>query len=224
MSVLLRRADEAGLTFETAAPMFAASSALEIVVWNGGAAALLGFTKGEVIGSRCYEVLGCPGSTRRLCCGGCGDPWNGRRGQRLPTFENEVSTRSGERIWVSVTTLLAASGGGVPVRVHLLHEVERQRQLEELLRQVVSTASKLSPPTAGLDGNGQRSTPLLPGVTARERQVVRLLAQGSSTAEIAEELGITSRTARNHIQNVLCKLHVHSRLEAVAYASARGFV
>lgn len=220
MNVLPRRADETGLTFQTAAPMFAASPALEIVLWNEGAEALLGFTQGEVLGKRCHEVLGCPVPTRRIYCGGSAD-----RGcpACAPAFENEVSTRSGERIWVRVTTLLAASGGGAPLRVHLLQELRRQRQLEDLLRQVVSTAAMLSSPAAAGDGSGQPSVTLR-GVTEREREVVRLLAQGSSTAEIAAQLGITPRTVRNHVQNILCKLHVHSRLEAVAYASARGFV
>lgn len=222
MNVLPRRVDETGLTFQSAAPMFAVGPTLEIVLWNEGAEALLGFTQGEVVGRRCHEILGCPVPTRRLYCSGSGD-----RGcpACAPAFDNEICTRSGERIWVRVTTLLAASGGGAPLRVHLLQELSRQRQLEDLLRQVVTTAARLSSPApAGGDGNGSPPVTLLRGVTEREREVVRLLAQGSSTAEIAAQLGITPRTVRNHVQNILCKLHVHSRLEAVAYASARGFV
>ncbi len=223
MNVLPWRADETGLTFLTAAPMFAASPELEIVLWNGGAEALLGFTEGEVLGRRCHEVLGCPVPTRRLYCDGGAD-----RGCPAcpPVFEHEIDTRSGERIWARVTTLLAEWSGGAPLRLHLLEELRRQRQLEDLLRQVISTAAKLySPaPSDGGDGRDPASVTLLRGITDREREVVRLLAQGSSTAEIAAQLGITPRTVRNHVQNILCKLHVHSRLEAVAYASARGFV
>jgi DNA-binding NarL/FixJ family response regulator len=123
---------------------------------------------------------------------------------------------------VSVTTVVAGAGGAAPLRLHLLRETRRERQLEELLRQVVSTASKVSAHAGGVP-DPARGT-FVRGVTAREREVVRLLAQGSSTADIAAQLGITRRTARNHIQNVLCKLRVHSRLEAVAYAQARGLV
>lgn len=222
MNVLPRRAEETGVTLQTAAPMFAASPALEIVVWNEGAQALLGFTQGEVIGRRCHEVVGCPVPTRRIYCNGAGAWGCGC----APAFENEIDTRSGERLWVRVIPLLAASGGGPPLRVHLLQELRRQRQLEELLRQVVSTAARLYCPDAGeaADGRDPASVTLLRGITEREREVIRLLAQGSSTAEIAAQLGITPRTVRNHVQNILCKLHVHSRLEAVAYASARGFV
>lgn len=223
MTVLPRRADEAGLTLQAAAPMFAADPALEIVLWNEGAEALLGFTEGEVLGKRCYEVLGCPGSVRRLCCSDRGDGRETGRPRRAPAFEHEISAKSGERIWVSVTTLLAGSRGDVPLCVHLLQDLKRQRQIEELLRQVASTASRLSSSSAG-NGDGKRFPRLLHGLTERERDVVRLLARGSSTADIAAGLGITPRTARNHIQNVLCKLDVHSRLEAVAYASARGLV
>lgn len=220
MSYLPRRANEPGLTLQTAAAMFAAGPSLEIVEWNDGAEALLGFTRGEALGRRCHDVLGCPEPMRRLC----------REGERrepgageapVPLFENEISTRSGERIWVSVTTLLAASGVDLPLRVHVLRELRRQRQLEELLRQVLSTAAQLSAP---LREEGEGAAPFLRGVTAREQEVVRLLARGSSTAEIAAQLGIAPRTARNHIQNILCKLRVHSRLEAVARASARRIV
>lgn len=57
-------------------------------------------------------------------------------------------------------------------------------------------------------------------LTGRERDVLRLLAAGRSTTLLAEELGISVHTARTHIQSVLAKLNVHSRLEAAAYAVA----
>ncbi len=61
-------------------------------------------------------------------------------------------------------------------------------------------------------------------LTDREREVLSLLAQGLSTRDIAQTLSISPSTARNHIQNILHKLNVHSRLEAVAYAFEHGLV
>ena len=61
-------------------------------------------------------------------------------------------------------------------------------------------------------------------LTAREREVLRLLAEGSSTREIAEQLFISHNTARNHVQRMIRKLGAHSRLEAVAIAHRRGLV
>jgi DNA-binding NarL/FixJ family response regulator len=63
-----------------------------------------------------------------------------------------------------------------------------------------------------------------PDLTDREREVLSLLAQGHNTRGIATALPISPSTARNHIQNILHKLHVHSRLEAVAYAFEHGLV
>ena len=54
-------------------------------------------------------------------------------------------------------------------------------------------------------------------LTRREKQVLALLAEGASSEAIAEELVISPQTARTHIQNVLTKLGVHSRLEAAAF-------
>jgi len=55
-------------------------------------------------------------------------------------------------------------------------------------------------------------------LSKREVEVLRLMADGASTEEIAVSLFISHTTVRNHIQNTLRKLEVHSRLEAVSLA------
>jgi two-component system nitrate/nitrite response regulator NarL len=61
-------------------------------------------------------------------------------------------------------------------------------------------------------------------LTEREREVLDSLAEGHSTAIIAERLGVRAATARSHVQSVLMKLGVHSRVAAVAFAVERGLV
>jgi DNA-binding NarL/FixJ family response regulator len=61
-------------------------------------------------------------------------------------------------------------------------------------------------------------------LTPREREVLTLLAQGGDNDSIARILVISPQTARTHIQNVLVKLGVHSRLEAAAVAIQNGLV
>jgi DNA-binding NarL/FixJ family response regulator len=57
-----------------------------------------------------------------------------------------------------------------------------------------------------------------PVLTARELEVLRLMAQSKSNKEIAEALFISDNTVKNHVRNILEKLHMHSRMEAVMYA------
>ena len=54
-----------------------------------------------------------------------------------------------------------------------------------------------------------------PQLTGREVEVLRMLAEGDNTKEIAVRMGIQVSTVRNHIQKTLEKLGVHTRLEAV---------
>jgi len=61
-------------------------------------------------------------------------------------------------------------------------------------------------------------------LTPREREVLALLAQGGDNDSIARDLVISPQTARTHIQNVLVKLGVHSRLEAAAVAIRNGLL
>ena len=62
----------------------------------------------------------------------------------------------------------------------------------------------------------------IPDLTARETEVLRLVATGMSYKEIASELFLSHRTVQNHVQNTLGKLHLHNRVELVRFALARG--
>ena len=60
--------------------------------------------------------------------------------------------------------------------------------------------------------------PAAPLLTERELEVLRLVAKGLGNREIGRELFISQNTVKNHVRNMLEKLHLHSRLEAVMYA------
>ncbi len=60
--------------------------------------------------------------------------------------------------------------------------------------------------------------PRIEPLTPREFEVLRALAEGLSSASICERLVITPNTLRTHVQNIMAKLGVHSKLEAVAFA------
>lgn len=61
-------------------------------------------------------------------------------------------------------------------------------------------------------------------LTAREHQILVLLAHGRSTTETAAALHISPLTVRSHVKGILTKLGVHSKLEAVSYALRNGLV
>jgi len=78
---------------------------------------------------------------------------------------------------------------------------------------------RLTEPAPGCDP-GTASTPL----TAREQDVLRLLALGRSNRQIGEELFISGKTASVHVSNILAKLGTASRGEAVAVAHREGLI
>lgn len=57
-----------------------------------------------------------------------------------------------------------------------------------------------------------------PRLTPREMEVLQHIAKGENNREIAGELFISENTVKNHVRNILDKLHLHSRMEAVVYA------
>ena len=70
----------------------------------------------------------------------------------------------------------------------------------------------------------QAETPAADPLTGRELQVLEALSEGLSTPGVCARLGITPNTLRTHVQNITAKLHVHSKLEAVAFALRHGLI
>lgn len=61
-------------------------------------------------------------------------------------------------------------------------------------------------------------------LTTRETEVLRRLADGLTTEQIAADLYVSVNTVRNHVNNIIRKLNVHSRLEAVSFAIRNGLI
>jgi len=74
-----------------------------------------------------------------------------------------------------------------------------------------------------IDGN---STPkeFYDGLTAREMEILRLIATGAPNKQIAFRLKISEKTVRNHVSNMYEKLHIYDRSQAVLYAVRKGLV
>ncbi|MGH2746798.1 MAG: response regulator [Actinomycetota bacterium] len=83
----------------------------------------------------------------------------------------------------------------------------------------------MAPGAGGAQSPEEQAADLLARqLTSRELRVLGLLAEGARSEDIAERLSISVNTVRTHVQNVLTKLQVRSRLEAVAFAVRHGIV
>ncbi len=106
---------------------------------------------------------------------------------------------------------------------YLLKDGSTYDQVAEAVRLVAAGQSLISPSMATklLEEFVHMSRgPAEPAgqLTARELQVLRLVARGQSNRQIAEELYISENTVKNHIRNILEKLQMKSRMEAAMYA------
>jgi DNA-binding NarL/FixJ family response regulator len=110
---------------------------------------------------------------------------------------------------------------------YLLKEI-RVDEVARAVRAVHGGQSLISPRMAGklMDefaslARRAEETPRLtsaPRLTERELEVLRLVAEGLNNGEIAKRLFISQNTVKNHVRNILEKLQLHSRMEAVVYA------
>jgi len=80
-----------------------------------------------------------------------------------------------------------------------------------------SMAMKLLDEFKEMASPGRQQAPS-PKITERELEVLRLVAQGLNNREIGKQLFISENTVKNHVRNILEKLQLHSRMEAVMYA------
>ncbi len=195
--------------------VFVVDDGWTIVHWNAAAEAAFGHSAAEVRGRPCYEVIaGIDGGGREVCRARC-EKWAlARRGIRVRNFDLRV--RPEHDVWVNVSIMPIPDPSGRPLALaHVVRNVDRIKRLEHFVRDVATSAEGVLTPRVS-NGTHPEAAPV--HLTARELEVLGLLAHGSRTGVIAERLGISHHTVHNHVAIVLNKLGVHSRAEAVAYA------
>lgn len=113
----------------------------------------------------------------------------------------------------SLHEVLSVTRNGVWVTSSLL-----PRLVSELRRYAQQAAAVKSPmPATGSEPAQREATDKLATLTRRERDIVKLLADGASNKQVAEELDISERTVKGHLSNVFMKLGVSDRLNLVLY-------
>ncbi|MFC5829793.1 response regulator [Nonomuraea insulae] len=134
--------------------------------------------------------------------------------------KTRVLVLTGEATVSVAARVVAAGGAGLVVKSSRLGELETAVR-EVAAGGVVFAPGLLPGVLARLTG---RSGHVGSALTARERETLLLLAEGASTHEISDRLGVARNTARNHVQHVLEKLGARSKLEAVAFARRDGLL
>jgi DNA-binding CsgD family transcriptional regulator len=201
---------------------FASDSRDRIVFWNQGAAELFGRRSEEVLGRRCYEAIGGRDVFgNRFCYANCPVVASVRSGEAVAGFELQVSANGHGRRLTHVTILRIPS-----VRpdlysvVHILSPIDPEGRLARAL----AASGAVPSPVPGCALAAEQATAAAPPLTAREREILQWVAAGLQNKEIAQKLDLSLATIRNHIHNILEKLAVHSKLEAVSLAFRSGWV
>jgi len=178
-----------------------------VLLWNRAAEKILGYSTRDVMGQQCCDIFaGRDDSGNRLCYPGCHVVTLVKMGESVQNFDMRTRTKQGRGVWLNVGILSGAnSQDASPITVHLFRDVTATKELLTLVHERLSARA-----------SGESSIGVL---TRREVEVLRLMADGMGTKGVAVALHVSGATVRNHVQNILAKLGVHSRLEAVAYAN-----
>ncbi len=204
----------------TADGVFAVDVDQRIIHWNAGAEKILGYSAEEMLGRFCFELFkGVDGSSRQVCYLGCPVIDCAKAGYPTPGHDVKIKAKDGTRRWLSMvhTYIRNQNGEGeygrLVAMIHIFRDatevMEAKHTLERISREVSAYGNSAAVKVPEIHDHDE--------LTEREKQVVTMLAQGEGTSDIAKKLTISNTTARNHIQSVLVKLNVHTRLEAVAH-------
>jgi DNA-binding CsgD family transcriptional regulator len=185
-----------------------------VVMWNAGAEKLLGRTASQALGRHCHNVVdGRDVFGNRFCHEDCAVRAMCGKGEPVQGFELLLNARR-PPIAVHVSILrIPGLRPDLDTVVHLLEPIDPSARLGRELARLGA-----APPHATSSPESQ--APL----SRREQEVLEWMAEGLQNKEIAQKLEISLATVRNHVHNLLEKLGVHSKLEAICLAYRSGWV
>jgi PAS domain S-box-containing protein len=217
MSSPLRLPQEVQPLFEALAlspdPVFITDRHNRIVFWNLSVEKILGYTAEEMTGAPCSGALeGCDVYGNRYCSESCPVTQIASRGETVHHFDLRLLAKDGRIVTVDVSILnFAVRPPDGFFLAHILRPSQRPAGEPHAAAGDAPPRPTLVAAHDSLDARARR-------LTGREVEVLGMLAAGHPTPDIATRLHISTLTARNHIQNILDKLEVHSKAEAVAFA------
>jgi DNA-binding CsgD family transcriptional regulator len=200
-------------------PAIATDADNRIVAWNHAAQRLFGYGEKQATfaGQRLHELISINdafGNPYRSD----GQPfWElATRGEPGNPFELQLPQPDGPALRLSVTAVVVLGAGDREYSVvYLMRPIYRRRRADEAIDRILSmSVDELRKIATGNDCDVHIEQQL----TRREVEVLRLLAQGNGSEEIAQALNLSVHTVRSHVQHVLVKLEAHSKLEAVTKA------
>lgn len=206
-----------GIVGRSSAPAIATDHRDRILAINDAALSLFDLERVEAVGRRLRDLL----RPRDLY----GNPLGYEsslvvrmlsEGEPFQSFECQFRTGPGkyQRMKASIVVVLGSETGRHELAYVLWPQYRRRRAdeaIDRLLEGPTPVESSRSVDRLRGDGSEQLLTP-------RQREILRLIASGHGGGVVAEVLNISPDTVRNHMRNILARLEVHSRVEAVSKA------
>jgi PAS domain S-box-containing protein len=208
----------------TADAAFAVDDSGLISAWNSAAEKLFGLSSEEALKRPCHEILQGTHESGPFCSQRCSIHQAVHLNRPLANFDLRLQTKTGEE-WCNLTIeIVPAPESGERHAVHLVRPLDAHQLIEQLRRVMVTSRVAGNSEAAARLVSSSLSTVGDARLTAREKEILHLLANGKRTRAIAHELYISTATVNNHVQHIMDKLDSHNRLEVVARARAAGII
>lgn len=195
--------------------VFAIDSSDRIILWNKKCEQMLGRTARAVLGKRCYDVIGGRDENGNIYCyRNCPVAHQARDLPKEPVHRFQLSMETGAGARKTIELSLFAIPSYHPALSTVVHVLRDGKGKSSALERSLAVEANGREPLWPMDTKAGDPIDL----TAREKEILRCLAQGMSTAAIGKTLFISPVTVRNHVQRILNKLDVHTKLAAVVFA------
>lgn len=186
--------------------VFAIDETYHIIFHNSAFSQILQCPATQISGHKCHEVLcGRALDGQRFCDSDCRVARATVCGRAVENFDLVISKPDKQLVWLSIGACALPQPVENAAAIFVLRPVSA----------IHATSGFAGSPLLFKEPSPSEKTDTL---THRERQILKLLADGLGTEAIAHALHISQITVRRHLQNIFTKLDVHTRTEAVCFA------
>jgi len=193
--------------------VFGTDRHMRVRFWNKFCEELFNINKSKALGRKCYELIcGKDMLGNDFCGSDCKIGKHHDKSSPNRNWDLVIKPNGGENVVVNIGSYYTtghSDNSDTDIRVfHSMRTINCHQLIRRLALKSVTTAD---------DNNINR-------LSKREYEILRLVSSGISTKNIADQLGISHTTVRNHIKNIYAKLEVHSQAEAINCAMRHGVV